>query len=279
MKRICIATDEDNINDPENLLISKILNDMGAKAELTIWDKQESLFKDCDYVLIRSCWNYHKYPDKFIQWINSLNIPTINAKSLIQWNIHKKYLLELEKHNIEIPKTYVIQKENVKDFNFNIFDEFVIKPAISASGYLTYKYNKNDSEKVNSLLPLYSSDVLIQEFIPEVIQEGEISFVFFNNSFSHAVKKIPSLSDFRSQARYGGTVKNFIPNQALKNKAVEIVQKIMDITNECPFYMRLDAVLRKNNLVIMEIEAIEPRLFLSNSNCDIFKKAWQSILP
>ena len=111
------------------------------------------------------------------------------------------------------------------------------------------------------------------------MQEGEISFVFFNNVFSHAIKKTPSPLDFRSQARYGGSVDNFIPSTTLKQQAEAIVQKITDITNEIPFYMRLDAVLRKNKLVVMEVELIEPRLFLSNSNYDIFKKAWNTILP
>jgi hypothetical protein len=120
--------------------------------------RQESVYNglqavDCDYVLIRSCWNYHKYPDKFIQWINSLNIPTINSKSLIQWNIHKKYLLELEKHNIEIPKTYVIQKENVKDFNFNIFDENLLMYPVFD------KFNTVLEVKYNGFLLTYIKDL------------------------------------------------------------------------------------------------------------------------
>ena len=203
MKTICIATDEKNATDPENLLIAKILHDMGETALLAVWDQEQEKFQNCDYVLIRSCWNYHKCSNKFLHWLESIKVPMFNSKSLILWNIHKKYLLELEKHNIEIPKTYLLQKKDIKNFNLGMFDEFVMKPAISASGYLTYKYSQNDVDKINSVLPLYSSDILVQEYVPEVMQEGEISFVFFNNVFSHAIKKTPSPLDFRSQARYG----------------------------------------------------------------------------
>src|SRR5436305_14210978 len=51
---------------------------------------------------------------------------------------------------------------------------------------------------------LRSSDVLVQEFLPEIAQ-GETSTVFFNNHFSHAAVKIPRIGEFRTNYDLGVT--------------------------------------------------------------------------
>ncbi len=49
-------------------------------------------------------------------------------------------------------------------------------------------------------------DVLVQEFLPAVVTEGEWSFVFARGTLIHVVKKRPAggSSEFRVQARFGG---------------------------------------------------------------------------
>jgi len=48
---------------------------------------------------------------------------------------------------------------------------------------------------------------LIQQFIPEIQSDGEISLVYIDGQFSHAVLKRPRAGDFRVQQEHGGSPK------------------------------------------------------------------------
>ncbi len=46
--------------------------------------------------------------------------------------------------------------------------------------------------------------ILVQEFLPE-IAEGEVSLVYFDGVFSHAIRKCPPAGEFRVNSRFGAT--------------------------------------------------------------------------
>src|SRR5260370_37218539 len=48
-------------------------------------------------------------------------------------------------------------------------------------------------------------DVMVQQFLPAVLSEGELSLVFLAGAFSHAVRKRPATGDFRVQEQFRGT--------------------------------------------------------------------------
>ena len=47
--------------------------------------------------------------------------------------------------------------------------------------------------------------MLVQPFLPEIQSGGELSLLFFDGVFSHAVCKRPKAGDYRVQFQYGGT--------------------------------------------------------------------------
>src|SRR5260370_41442039 len=47
-------------------------------------------------------------------------------------------------------------------------------------------------------------DVMVQQFLPAVLSEGELSLVFLAGAFSPAVRKRPATGDFRVQEQFGG---------------------------------------------------------------------------
>jgi len=51
--------------------------------------------------------------------------------------------------------------------------------------------------------------ILIQQFIPEIQMNGEISFAYIDGAFSHAVLKRPAPGDFRVQQEHGGSARYF----------------------------------------------------------------------
>src|SRR6478736_463824 len=101
---------------------------------------------------------------------------------------------------------------------------------------------------------------LVQQFIPEIETQGEISFIYIDGAYSHAVLKRPAAGDFRVQKEHGGSVELLNPDSALLDQANEIAATIAQVRDS--LYCRIDAVARDSKLVLMELELIEPELFL-----------------
>ena len=58
---------------------------------------------------------------------------------------------------------------------------------------------------------LAEGDVLIQPFLEEVERAGEVSLIYINGEYSHAVRKLPKPGDYRVQDHHGGTVQPTSP--------------------------------------------------------------------
>ncbi|HEY2582103.1 MAG TPA: hypothetical protein VGI43_09855, partial [Mucilaginibacter sp.] len=128
--------------------------------------------------------------------------------------------------------------------------------------------------RLNDLLK--TGGYLVQKFIEE-ITEGELSLIFFNKVFSHAVVKKPRTGDFRVQKDHGGTVEGFYPGE---KTIAEAAAFLLDI-KEPLLYARVDGVIINADFYLMELELIEPALFFTkNENAPKnFYRAFTDLLP
>jgi hypothetical protein len=101
---------------------------------------------------------------------------------------------------------------------------------------------------------------MVQAYLPEVASAGEWSLMFFQGQYSHAVLKTPAAGEFRIQAHYGGMTVALAPDAHVIQQA----QRVVDALPETPVYARVDGVVRAGQLVLMELEVIEPVLFLGS---------------
>ena len=62
------------------------------------------------------------------------------------------------------------------------------------------------------------------------------------------------------QQEHGGSAELFYPSAALLDQANQIAAAVPQVRDS--LYCRIDAVARKGKLVLMELELIEPELFL-----------------
>ncbi|MEO1654892.1 MAG: hypothetical protein AAFU64_15200, partial [Bacteroidota bacterium] len=99
---------------------------------------------------------------------------------------------------------------------------------------------------------------LLQKFLPEIKENGEWSLIFFNGRFSHAVQKKPKKGDFRVQEEYGGESLAQIPPSYLIREARNIIQLFAPDS----LYARVDGLDIQEAFYLMELELIEPELFL-----------------
>ena len=232
------------------------------KAIPVVWNDKYVAWQKADAVLIRTIWDYHKNYGEFADWLNMLSllkIKVINPVSLIQWNSHKFYLQQLDQSGISIPKALYISQNN-QALPQSIEHTMIVKPAISATAYETYKVEPSAWQNFLPTLKRLnqSHDLLIQDFIPEIGTLGEWSLMYFNHSFSHAVLKRAKSGDFRVQAEYGGNYEPAIPPQPLINFGSKVLAQLPQKS----MYARVDMIEGQSGPYLMELELIEPELFL-----------------
>jgi len=185
-----------------------------------------------------------------------------NPKSIVLWNSHKKYLLDLQAKGVDIPKTTLVERGDTRtlDTILNTLEgeEFVVKPCYGASAHGLIRTDKKSalSHEKDFQKLLESSDALIQEFVPE-IKHGEYSAIFIGGKLSHVVLKKPKEGEYRSQYEHGGT-------EHLAALDAETLTKVKELFARCDvdvLYARLDFVITPAAFLVMELELIEPYLF------------------
>jgi hypothetical protein len=96
--------------------------------------------------------------------------------------------------------------------------------------------------------------------VPEVQTLGECSLIFLGGEFSHAIRKFPATGDFSVQTQFGGTVWA----TAAKSQFVDDAAAVLEAMGERTLYARVDGIERDGEFVLMELELIEPVLFLGS---------------
>jgi len=260
------------VTDDQVLLTA--LNELEIKTETLAWnaDVQWSKFDAC---LLRSVWDYHESPKQFSTWLTttSLQTPIINSKNIILWNQNKSYLKDLADFGITIAPTLWLQKERTESIKQLIQSmptkQYLLKPNIGAdsSGTLRFENNqqglKQAQRHLNEWLP--HVDMMLQPYLPAVETFGETSAIYFNGSFSHAVRKIPQNGDYRVQDTFGAKDVIYQPNAAEMALSKACVNYIKNRFEQV-MYARFDFLHDANGTVFLnEAELIEPSLFFNHA--------------
>lgn len=237
----------------EDLILQKYLLKAGYKAKISSWEDNEK----ANVNIIRSVWGYHKKVDDFLNFVNSNN--TINNKLIISENVDKKKQFGLLKANdIEIIDTQFIN--HILALNYK-GQKIVVKPTISASGHNTYIIeNEKDIEQV-----LHLNNIMVQPYIPS-INEGEISVIAINRIVKYAIKRYPGVfTEYKKE--------EYISKINLDKDLVEIVKKILLIEEyKKAVIMRIDFVHTEQGYKVMEVELVDPDLFIETIPDENLKK-------
>lgn len=191
-------------------------------------------------------------------------VKVINDSPTVKWNMHKSYLKALQATGVRMAKTIWVDKGSNADIVSLMEEELkakkvVIKPCVAATAYQTFLMDAMRPDQARFAELVSSHDLLVQEFIEEVQTMGEWSLIFFEGEFSHAVVKKPKANDFRVQNDFGGTYSVAIPSEGIIKQA----GKVINTLHHRVTYARVDGVMSGENLLLMELELIEPSLFLS----------------
>ncbi len=267
-RRIALVTSSalpDGTEDDRRLVPA--LASVGLDAAFAVWDRPGTAWSDFALVVLRSCWDYHRRAAEFAAWIASLEragVTVANDPTTVRWNLDKRYLRDFERRGAAIPETAWLDRGAADPLREIMgrrgWDRAVIKPAISAGADDTHLVWAGDAEGERLLHAIIRrGDVLVQEFVPEISAFGEWSFVFFEGRYSHAVVKRAAKNEFRVQEEFGGSAAAAQPTTAVREEA----ERILGMSPSRLLYARVDAAIVHGRLVLMELEAIEPSLFLS----------------
>jgi glutathione synthase/RimK-type ligase-like ATP-grasp enzyme len=238
----------------------------GIQTEIVDWRSADRDFSKFDLIVLRSCWDYHLRVSEFIDWLQRVAqaTPVLNAADTVLWNYNKFYLQEVEALGVEIaPTIFVNDTGRIASSEWHqirSWNKSVVKPAVSASAHKTWLFESGavpDEAELKSKME--GEPFLIQQYIPEIQTEGEISFVYIDGVFSHAVLKRVAAGDFRVQKEHGGSTELFHPDSTLLAQANQIAATVPQVRDS--LYCRIYAIARGGKLVLMELELIEPELF------------------
>lgn len=254
------------LSDDDRLAVAE-LRHHDIAVESAVWDSPLVDWSVYDALVIRSVWDYHLRAREFETWlalIEGLAVPLWNPASLVRWNMDKRYLLDLAERGVPTIATLVLdhgmETSLAKVMSDTGWDDVVYKPAVSASGFRTTRARIHElSEHEADFTSLLAArDVLVQPFVEQIVTDGEWSLIFFSGQYSHAVKKRASEGEFRVQREHGGVTNAESPRGLLIAQAEDVVSHVPG-----PWlYARADMCEVEGALVLMELELVEPSLFL-----------------
>jgi glutathione synthase/RimK-type ligase-like ATP-grasp enzyme len=255
------------ITESEDELLLAFLNKNGLTVEIAVWNDPNVDWKQYDVAIIKSPWDYHDHIDEFYRWLKATDAGgtrILNSPEKIVWNSNKKYLLKIAEAGLPVIPTQLIARGANPDWN-SFFDaweinQIVVKPCVSAGAKNTILLKTNEVEEKSIELKelLSNEDFLVQPYLKEV-EQGEWSLIFLGGRFSHSVLKVPKSGDFRVQQNHGGSSIHAIVDESYISKAQAYVQNFA----EQSLYVRVDGIIKENEFYLMELEMIEPYLFLS----------------
>lgn len=262
--RILLAASGAGLGSPEAGLVIEAARAVGATAEEFRWDR---LNRPDAPVLLRHTWDYHKRLAEFRAWLDALaasRATVHNSVELVRWNLDKRYLAELSADGISTPRTvYLADRDPVlptAELRGRLGSErVVIKPSVSATSWRTRLVDLDDREQVVEAImeAAEGGTAMVQEFLPS-IEAGEWSVVYLGGEFSHAVLKTAKPGEFRVQTDFGGSADLLAVPAAVRAATDACIEWLP----EAPTLARVDGVVTEAGFVLMELELIEPDLFL-----------------
>lgn len=285
----------------QNWFLPQVIRERGAMVELHCWRDPKldpvtvSTFESITFLW---CNEYHQHPKEFPDFVRNVLVPAqrlnpsmhiFNDPTVVLWNTDKHYLLELAEAGYRVPRSkFVDIGQHTHASLISVIEQFsdskplVLKPAISGSARNTHlikdprALKSDDTAFLDGLLTRGTNGDLILQQYEEGISSGEYSLIFVNGKHTHTILKTPQAGEYRCQGEYGGSTEEIasidVPRSAsdtaqevwkfLENKAKKRENGTKICAGRGLVYARIDGIIKDDAFILMEIEAIEPHLWL-----------------
>lgn len=250
----------------EDNLVLDALRANGHRVTRLSWSDPEFDWASTKAIIFRTTWDYFDRFKEWKTWLASTSELTqmINPYELINWNMDKHYLHDLNERGINIPPTRYIEigeETSIKVLYAETgWTDCILKPCVSGASRHTYKLNPENLQAHEEIFQklIAKEAMMLQPFQQDIITRGEVSLMVMGGEYTHAVLKMAKPGDFRVQDDFGGTVHLYDPSP----EEIAFSEKAVAACDPQPTYARVDII--KDNygqLALIELELIEPELW------------------
>lgn len=262
MKRVALATcltppEPDHDEAP----LMAALKSLGIDAQTLAWDDPAADPAAFDLVVVRSTWNYIHALPAFLAWLKKAAgaARLANPGGLMAWNCDKAYLFELATAGVPIVPTVNVPRGTWPDLQRLPWEDLVLKPRVGAGSFATRRFRPGQKLQAEAFLreTCPSRDMLVQPYVNAVDGHGERALVWIAGELTHSVRKSPRLA--------GGdeSVSEAVPPDADERAFAE---RVLAPRLDGLLYARVDVARAEDGaLMLMELELVEPSLFLKQS--------------
>ncbi|HEY2192216.1 MAG TPA: hypothetical protein VGH76_07920 [Actinomycetospora sp.] len=249
-------------SDAETVPLVAALAERGVDARVEPWDADDDLvvWSAADLVAVRTTWDYSDRREEFLAWAARIASSTVlqNPLAVLEWNSHKRYLRELTEAGVPVVPTRLVPAGS--DPEPLGPGRVVVKPAVSAGGRGAHRgLGPELGETLAGLVAV--GDALVQPAVESIDTEGEVSLIRLGDGWSHAVRKFPPAGGFLVHERHGGRLEDHEPTP----RELEVAEAALACSPAPVHAARVDLVRLDGDPVVMELELIEPELFLRRS--------------
>jgi hypothetical protein len=262
--------------EKDDIPFQEAITRLGGTYECVAWDNPDAQWDAYDACVIRTTWDYMERQSDFVAWARSVGKQTrlFNDPRVIDWNTDKQYLRDLSNVGIPIAPSVWMEKGSIVDLNAILaakgWDKAFLKPQVGASARETLRFTRLEVPEAQAFLQrvLARENMILQPYIKSVETDGEISAIFFDETLSHCVQKVPVPGDYRVQDDFGAKDFPITPPPTV----VEIAQaalvgarSLLEVS-EPLLYARADFLkMESGDYVLNELELVEPSLFFRHS--------------
>lgn len=232
----------------------------GVEVSIGVWDDLSVAWEDADLLILRSIWDYTLRRDTFVAWAETRTVRMHNPARIVRWNSHKHYLRDLSSAGIPVIATAWLDAGTTADAAAVAMDhgwsELVVKPCVSAGARGAVRGDAAFvQEHIDALLPTH--DLMMQPYVAETECPGEHSLIYLGGQLSHVVRKEPALKGGAYSSSEVTPTEPHDDELALGEAVQAFIGPLL--------YARLDSVVIEGRAHVMELELIEPQLFLRHA--------------
>jgi hypothetical protein len=268
MRRVAFLT----LHDPsgfvmdDELAIAPLAR-RGWQVETLPWDRKGVDWSNYELVVLRSTWDYQHHAERFLATLAAIEDSGArleNSLAIVRWNMQKTYLRDIAAKGVPIVPTRWRDRLRPGEL-LPLFDslqnkEAVITPVMSGNAQGAWRLDRASAQAQAAEIEAYYADrpQMMQPFEQGILDEGEYSLLYFNGTLSHSILKVPKPGDFRVQEEHGSEIRAVTAEAAL----VAAGALAIDAIGSRLLYARADFVRHGAEFRVMELELVEPALYL-----------------
>jgi hypothetical protein len=263
----CAALPE---GDEDAALLRTALLERGVRADWLVWNDDGVDWADYELIVIRSTWDYTIDRAAYLSWIASVGT-VVNPAPAVRWNTDKTYLRDLSAAGLPVVPTTWAEPGQAVDLPEQ--GEFVVKPSVGAGSTGVGRFVSGDRQgALAHAARLHEAGrvVMVQPYLAEVDTAGETALIYTDGTFSHAIRKaamLPAASvndlllGYSRRLYVEEKITAREPDAAELALGERVIAYVRDRFGDL-LYTRVDLLPGADGPVIIELELVEPSLFL-----------------